>query len=84
MPQVSLYLDDATMEKLREDAKRERLSLSKYTAKLIKEHNSAAGWSDRFWETYGSLKDADFSRPIQPDWSLDAPRKALVDNYVSA
>jgi hypothetical protein len=37
MPQLSLYLDDDTMEKLRVDAKRENLSLSKHVAKLIQE-----------------------------------------------
>lgn len=86
MPQLSLYLDDETMEKLRADAKRENLSLSKHVAKLIRESGSGDGngWSERFWETYGSLAETDFHRPEQPDWSLDAPRKSLVVDDVSA
>lgn len=84
MPQLSLYLDDETMEKLRADAKRENLSLSKHVARLIRESRSGDGWSEGFWETYGSLADTDFQRPEQPDWSLDAPRKKLVDDYVPA
>jgi len=86
MPQLSLYLDDDTMEKLRADAKRENVSLSKHVARLIQESHpgDGYGWSDGFWETYGSLADTDFSRPEQPDWSLDAPRKALVNSDVSA
>ena len=77
MPQLSLYLDDDTMEKLRADAKRANLSLSKHVAKLIQESRPGDenGWSERFWETYGSLAGTDFARPEQPDWSLDAHRE---------
>lgn len=84
MPQLSLYLDDETMEKLRADAKRENLSLSKHVAKLIRENRSGDGWSERFWETYGSLADTDFSRPEQPDWELDAHREIVGGLHVSS
>ena len=65
-------------------AKRENLSLSKHVAKLIQESRPGDenGWSERFWETYGSLAGTDFARPEQPDWSLDAHREILGGLHV--
>lgn len=60
MPQLSLYLDDETMETLRRDAKEAGLSLSKYTANLIKGKSEHKGWPEGYWETvYGCMADDD-------------------------
>lgn len=43
MPQLSLYLDDETMLELREDAAQAGMSLSKFTAKALKERKQKSG-----------------------------------------
>ncbi len=72
MPQLSLYLDDATMEALRSDAGRERVSLSQYARQLIRER-AESSWPAGFWDTYGALSDPTFTVPAEPDASLDTP-----------
>ncbi len=72
MPQLSLYLDDATMEALRSDAGRERVSLSQYARQLIRERAESA-WPAGFWDTYGALSDPTFVVPAELDASLDEP-----------
>ena len=86
MPQVSLYVDDAMMKSLREDAAREGVSLSKHVARRL--GNGGAGLQGRcdtpsgmpegfFDRFYGCITDDTFVRPDQPDASLDAPRLAF-------
>ena len=72
MSQLSLYLDDATMEALRSDAGRESVSLSQYARQLIRERAESA-WPAGFWGTYGALSDPTFTVPVELDASLDAP-----------
>lgn len=61
MPQLSLYLDDETMETLRTDSERSGLSMSKYAAKLIREHAGGPEWPRGYWErVYGSITDPTF------------------------
>lgn len=58
MPQISLYVDDATMESLRTHAAQSHMSLSKYTAAAITELAAASTntfsqeWFD---DIYGSI-----------------------------
>ena len=70
MPQLSLYLDDSTMDLLKEEAKRTGQSLSKYAAQSIRAGKRAQGWPDGFMDLYGCL-DSSFKRPDQGDASLD-------------
>ena len=72
MPQLSLYLDDATMELLQEQARESGQSLSKYAAECIRESKKQTGWPTWFFDLYGCAKDDDtFMRPDQGDPSLD-------------
>lgn len=57
MPQLSLYLDESTFELLKADAANSGVSMSKYTASLIRDHARGA-WPDSFWETYGAADDS--------------------------
>lgn len=70
MPQLSLYLDDATMESLRSDAGRENMSLSQYARGLI-QNRAESAWPKGFWATYGALDDPTFVEPPELDASLD-------------
>lgn len=58
MPQLSLYLDDDTMDILRQDATREGVSLSKHASRVIRENNVSA-WPKGFFDLYGALDRRD-------------------------
>lgn len=65
MPQLSLYLTQEQLLKLENEAKTEKMSLSKWVvSKIIDkiEPRYPEGWSDLF----GSVKDDSFVRPEQP------------------
>lgn len=78
MPQLSLYLDDATMSLLRTNALKEGISLSRYAKKRI-EQDAFSAWPSSFWDTYGALEDNSFTVSEELDPRLDAPR-ALFDD----
>lgn len=72
MPQLSLYLDDASMKLLRQKAELSHLSMSKYVADLIAQSDNRASWPVGYWdEVYGSVADPAFAVPAEPDASLD-------------
>lgn len=72
MPQVSLYLDEDTMETLRKEAGREQISLSQYTRRLV-QNKAEQAWPASFWSTYGALDDPTFVEPPELDAWLDEP-----------
>lgn len=75
MPQLSLYIDDATMETLRSSAKGEGVSMSKYAAELIRTRSESGAWPKEYWDSvYGCLDDESFA---VNDGTLDA---SLDDN----
>ena len=62
MPQLSLYLNDATMETLRSAARSEGISMSQYASRLIQERAASPLWPHGYWETiYGCLGDDDLA-----------------------
>lgn len=69
MPQLSLYLDDAEMTALRNNAKRANKSLSSYAREVLRDQESR--WPMSFWKTYGALRDETFVLPDEVDESLD-------------
>lgn len=72
MSQLSLYLDDATMEILQEQVQRTGLSLSKCAAESIRASKQQRGWPVGFFDLYGSAKgDESFMRPAQGNSALD-------------
>lgn len=72
MPQLSLYLDDKTMDILKEKATEAHVSLSKYVTHLIKADGENRGWPEGYWETvYGCLTDPTFAVPKEVDIPLD-------------
>lgn len=64
MPQVSLYLSEAEMTELKEQAGRASLSLSAYTRKLLRDNSvknyDVQGWWNR---VSGKLTDNTFVAP---------------------
>lgn len=71
MAQLSLYMNDEEMSRLRSEAAREGMSISGLARALLCGHRSSA-WPDSFWAAYGAISDSSFERPTQPDASLDA------------
>lgn len=58
MPQLSLYIDDTTMDVLRTSALVEGVSMSKYAANLIRDRALHGSWPHGYWESvYGCLSD---------------------------
>ena len=58
MPQLSLYVDEGTMETLRVSARVEGVSMSKYAAGLIRDRSQHGGWPQGYWDAvYGCLDD---------------------------
>lgn len=76
MPQVSLYLDEATMELLRRRAALGNASLSRYVSKLVQK-DAETGWPEGFWDLFGSVDDGTFAPPPELSFALDAPREGF-------
>ena len=58
MPQISLYVDDATMEALRVSARGQGVSMSRYVAGLIADREHYGAWPQGYWESiYGALDE---------------------------
>ena len=60
MPQLSLYIDEKTLQQLEIAAKIEHLSISKYAVKKLNE-SMHIKWPDHFDDLYGAVKDDTFS-----------------------
>ena len=71
MAQLSLYVDDSTMEDLRRDAAREGKTLSKYTAGVLRERKERNGWPRGFFNLYGACDDDTFVAPPDVPFDLD-------------
>ena len=74
MPQLSLYINDASMERLRRSALEQGVSLSRCAAVAI-DALCSSGWPEGFFELSGALADGSFVAPAELDYALDAPRK---------
>lgn len=76
MGQLSVYIDDDTLQKVEEAAKNENLSVSKWiTNRLKKSFNTS--WDEQFFSLNGAIKDASFQRPDQLNFEHDSRRESL-------
>ncbi len=72
MPQLSLYLDEPSMQMLREKAGLSHLSMSKFVAGLIQQSELRTSWPAGYWDdVYGSVSDSSFEAPADLAPSLD-------------
>ena len=62
MPKISLYIDQDTLERIKTEATRERLSVSKWVAEQINPRVQT-GYPPGFEELFGSVDDETFKRP---------------------
>lgn len=77
MGQVTIYLDEGTLRKVKQAARGAHQSFSKWV-KLHLEGTCRPTWPQHYFELFGSLaKEGSFKRPKQPSLSLDVRRQAL-------
>lgn len=63
MPQLSLYLEEPLMERLRVSARAADCSLSKYVRELLAADDAASRWPKGFFDLYGCVDDESFTCP---------------------
>lgn len=78
MPQLSLYIDAETLNKLEVAAKIDRTSVSKWVTERLKEdliHN----WPSNYQSLFGSIRDESFGVDKIHDvsFSVDSERETL-------
>ncbi len=67
MAQLNLYVPDEEAARLRSDAKKAGLTLSKYVVHLLDHSKGADRWPAAYFENVcGFLKDQDFPEPSDP------------------
>ena len=76
MPQLSIYLNAGTYERLRRDAVAERVSASQLVTRVLTRTLSAPGWPKGFEKQFGSIADDSFTAPPSPRVA-DSGREAL-------
>jgi len=76
MPQISLYIDEETLEKIKAAASREHISISKWVAYRIRSQVEPE-YPAYFDELFGSIDDETFTEPEEINVSLDSFRESL-------
>ncbi len=76
MPQISLYIDQETLDKIENAAKREHLSISKWVAEQIRSRVQPT-YPTAFENLFGSVEDETFKRPEPNGFESDSFREAL-------
>ncbi len=73
MGQITIYLDDKSLTKVKRAAKLEKSSVSQWAKKRL---NAAIDtiWPENYFSVFGSLSDIQFERPDQPSMEHDIPR----------
>lgn len=73
MPQISLYIDKETLEKVERAADSEKLSISKWVGKQVKK-SLQADYPQNFQDLFGSVRDETFTVPGRESSDMDAKR----------
>ena len=74
MPQISLYIDEITLKKVEDAARKNHVSISKWVAQQIREKISPS-YPDGFEDLFGSVGDDSIFRPGQPIHEVDSKRE---------
>jgi hypothetical protein len=75
MPQVSIYIDRQTLERIETVSRKENLSLSKVVTRSIRKYLNEA-WPEGYSQLFGSIKDDSFRRH-EASLGNDAEREGL-------
>jgi len=76
MPQLSLYVDQTTLDLVTKAARAENTSVSKLVTQILARKLDDS-WPPGFADTYGQITDSSFATPTEVDSALDSPRDTL-------
>lgn len=76
MPQISLYIDEKTLKKVENVAKRQHISISKWVAEQIRSRVEPA-YPVNFEALFGSIADDTFVEPEEISYSADSAREEM-------
>jgi hypothetical protein len=76
MPQISLYIDEATLKKVEDAAARQHSSISKWVAEQIRARIEPR-YPMNFESLFGSIADTTFHEPPELSFDSDAKREKL-------
>ncbi len=76
MGQVTIYLEEKIEKQMAKAAKAEKLSKSKWVAKLI-QNKVANEWPDSIAELAGTWKDLPLAEEMRADLAQDVERESL-------
>ena len=74
MPQLSLYIDKETLERIELAARKEHLSLSKFVVSRVRESLDRR-WAPTVTDLFGSITDPSFR--VEPTAGADIDRESL-------
>lgn len=74
MPQISLYIDEPTLKKVENAAKRQKLSISKWVAEQIRARVEPVYPAD-YERLFGSIDDDKFTAPLDIAFAADSGRE---------
>lgn len=74
MPQLSLYIDKETLERIESAARKEQLSLSKFVVSRVRDSLDRQ-WAPTVTALFGSVTDPSFG--VEPPAGNDKPRESL-------
>ena len=76
MPQISLYIDEKTLKKVENVAKRQHTSISKWVADQIRSRVEPA-YPANFEALFGSITDKSFLEPEEISFHSDLAREEM-------
>ena len=76
MPQLSLYIDEDTLQKIEAGASMSKTSVSKFVSAALREYFTH-NWPEGYKNIFGSITDDHFVLPDALDFTLDATRENL-------
>lgn len=76
MSQLTIYLEEETLRRVRKVARAEKRSVSEWAREKMLQ-GLKTGWPDGYFELFGALQDDAFHRPPQGDWKEDVERPRL-------
>ena len=76
VPQISLYIDQNTLEKIEKAAKKNHASVSKWVGSNIKKFLKD-DYPEDYFTLFGSIKDDTLHRPEQIPYKNDVKREKI-------
>ena len=76
MAQMTIYLDDETVQRVERVARQSGSSVSSWVKQRLTEALDRT-WPPGFFDLFGRLEDSGIDRPPQPDSGMDEEREPL-------